>query len=211
MFQTRPPWRPHPLSLLDEEVQALVDPGYLVRDGVLGEALSHAVELEARALVARGVLHPAGVSRASVLDSAVRSDEMTWLDRGNSGPATQALLDAMEALRKELNAQAYLDLTKFDVQLARYAGNGARYARHRDAFSDARQNRRVTAIYYANADWQPEQGGQLRVYPAGREPQDLAPLLDRMVIFLSDRLEHEVLPAFGDRIALTAWFYQAGL
>jgi len=33
------------------------------------------------------------------------------------------------------------------------------------------------------------------------------PTLDRLVVFLSERIEHEVLPSQAPRLALTAWFY----
>lgn len=34
---------------------------------------------------------------------------------------------------------------------------------------------------------------------------DIAPLAGRLVVFLSGAVEHAVLPAFSDRIALTCW------
>ncbi|HLE44005.1 MAG TPA: 2OG-Fe(II) oxygenase [Methylomirabilota bacterium] len=38
-------------------------------------------------------------------------------------------------------------------------------------------------------------------------PLDVAPVLDRLVVFLSERLDHEVLPTLAPRRAVTAWFY----
>ena len=64
----------------------------------------------------------------------------------------------------------------------------------------------MTAIYYANPDWRPEHGGQLRLY-LDSGPQEVEPTLDRLVVFLSEQLDHEVLPAHAPRLALTAWFY----
>ena len=34
---------------------------------------------------------------------------------------------------------------------------------------------------------------------------DVAPVAGRMVVFLSGCVDHEVLPSYSDRIALTAW------
>ena len=93
----------------------------------------------------------------------------------------------------------------FDLQLAHYPGGGERYVRHRDAFQ-GQSNRRVTAIYYANLDWRPEHGGLLRLH-LEEGTQDVEPTLDRLVVFLSERVEHEVLPSHAPRLALTAWFY----
>jgi SM-20-related protein len=95
-----------------------------------------------------------------------------------------------------------------EVQIARYPGGGAAYDRHRDAFAappGARPGRRVTAIYYANPAWTPEAGGLLRLH-GNAGPVDVAPILDRLLVFLSERVEHEVLPAHAPRCAVTAWY-----
>ena len=47
--------------------------------------------------------------------------------------------------------------------MACYPGEGARYVRHLDAFEGG-TNRRLTCLYYMNKNWQPEHGGQLRLY-----------------------------------------------
>lgn len=36
---------------------------------------------------------------------------------------------------------------------------------------------------------------------------DIAPLADRLLVFQSRLLEHEVLPSFAQRYSLTVWFY----
>ena len=84
------------------------------------------------------------------------------------------------------------------------------YRPHRDAFPappGARPNRRVTAIYYANPGWRADDGGPLRLHPSSDAgPVDVAPVLDRLLVFLSERVEHEVLPTRVARRAVTAWF-----
>jgi SM-20-related protein len=111
--------------------------------------------------------------------------------------------EAFEALRVQLNREAYLGLGRFELQLAWYPANGARYARHLDSFPGS-DNRRVTAIVYLNDGWKPEHGGQLRLHV--EPPLDVAPVADRSVVFLSERIEHEVLPNFADRYAIAAWY-----
>jgi SM-20-related protein len=141
-------------------------------------------------------LAPAGIQREGKKNEAIRSDETVWLD-------DSPLHASFEALREELNRTAYLGLTRFDVQLARYAPS-ARYVRHLDAFP-GRENRRVTAIVYLNPEWKPEHGGQLRLHV--KPPRDVKPLMNRLVVFLSEKVEHEVLPAHAPRLAMTAWYY----
>jgi hypothetical protein len=151
------------------------------------------------------------IPKASAIHAAVArlerlARQLDALDRRGPGPP-------------QLNLEAGL---RKSVQLAYYPGDGRRYVRHRDAFPSAPEGegeaiRCLTVICYLNADWQPEHGGHLRLFlPGGlgeSEPEPAAaqwemdPLLGRVVVFRSDVVEHEVLPAWGPRFALTCWFY----
>jgi SM-20-related protein len=195
------------LSLRDEEIQSLGERGWFTRASFLGEAQARAAHAEAQARVEAGLLRPAGIRRGAdhALDQDTRGDFITWVTPEEQGPALGRLREAYAALGEALSAEAYLGLGRFDLQLAWYPGSGARYARHADAFP-GQSNRRVTAIYYLNPGWVPAHGGLLRLYPEGG-PVEVEPTLDRLVVFLSERLEHEVLPAHAPRLALTAWFY----
>lgn len=199
--------------LTDPEVEALSRSAYFVRDEVFGTSVASSIAQEAVALCEVCSLRTPGMGRQALQAHALRNDAITWLQPDQSGPALKALHDWFTALAAEVNRSVYLGLGRFDLQLARYAGDGARYTRHRDAFSGPGQagpNRRLTAIWYANAEWRPEHGGLLRLYPEGEEPVEIAPVIDRLVVFLSDRMDHEVLPAYAPRVALTAWYYPHG-
>jgi SM-20-related protein len=154
-----------------------------------------------------GALRRAGLGRGATrrLDRETRGDEIAWLDPADPPPPLADLCLAFVELRDGLNRAAYLGLDRFDVQVARYPGGGAAYQRHRDAFP-GQANRRLSAIYYPNPDWQPGHGGCLRLHlPEG--PLDVEPVLDRLVAFPSEDVEHEVRPALAPRWAVTAWFY----
>jgi SM-20-related protein len=199
------------LSLRDEEIRALGERGWFTRADFLGDAEARALHAEARARVDAGRLRPAGIRRGAdhTLERTTRGDLISWVEPTDGEPALGRLHAAYTALGDALSAEAYLGLGRFDMQLACYPGEGERYARHADAFV-GQSNRRVTAIYYVNPDWTPAHGGVLRLYPeAGAEAGavDVEPRLDRLVVFLSERIEHEVLPAHAPRLALTAWYY----
>jgi SM-20-related protein len=198
------------MELSDEEIEALGTQGFFTRAAFLGEEQARAVHAEALARVAAGSLRPAGIRRGAdrAEDTSVRGDFITWVSP-EPGSAMGALWTAFEELGQALSIGAYLGLGRFDLQLAHYPGEGARYARHRDAFP-GQANRRVTAILYTNPDWRPEHGGLLRLY-LEEGTVEVAPTLDRLVVFLSERLEHEVLPAHAPRLALTAWYYGSGV
>ena len=91
---------------------------------------------------------------------------------------------------------------------ATYPGGGTRYVKHRDALP-YKAGRKLTVIYYLNAGWRPEHGGELQIWPepeGAAPPVRLAPTADRLVCFISS-LEHEVLPAWAPRFALTTWMF----
>ncbi|MEC9256433.1 MAG: 2OG-Fe(II) oxygenase, partial [Pseudomonadota bacterium] len=61
--------------------------------------------------------------------------------------------------------------------------------------------------YYLNKNWQPGDGGELAIYDA--EDQLITrvqPVLNRLVIFLSEEFPHEVLPAKNHRYSIAGWF-----
>ena len=203
---------PHPV-LTDAEILALGERGWFLRDGLLGSPAALAVHAAVLALADAGRLRPAGLGRGAGhrIDDTYRSDAIAWVTADDVPPGLVSLWEAFAALRDALNREAYLALGRMEVQVARYPG-GAAYGRHRDAFAEpagGRPNRRVTAIYYPNPAWAPDDGGALRIH-AGDAPVDVAPRLDRLLVFLSERVEHEVLPTRSERWAVTAWLRARG-
>jgi SM-20-related protein len=178
--------------LIEEELAGLADPGFVCKDGILGEK-SGSVRIDAIRLADQG-MRQAGL--AGGVHPELRSDELRWLDVGDL-----PILDSLFAtLRGQLNRELFLSLGEPEVQLARYTP-GARYVRHRDAVAGKRDARRVTAIFYLNP-WRPGDGGELVIHPSGAK---IEPVLDRLVVFRSE-LEHEVLETAAVRLAVTAWY-----
>ncbi|HEY5930165.1 MAG TPA: 2OG-Fe(II) oxygenase, partial [Burkholderiales bacterium] len=66
---------------------------------------------------------------------------------------------------------------------------------------------------YLNQDWRDADGGELRLY-LEREPLtrhvDIRPDGGTLVLFLSEKFPHEVLPAKRERHSLTGWFKARG-
>jgi SM-20-related protein len=186
-------------------IPALGEGEPVVLDGVLGP--HHAGRVRAAVLEAwaRGELRPAGLGRDRQRREGLRSDHIAWIEPAAADPRFHPLLAWFARLQDQLNRDAWLGLRRFEVQLAAY-DEGPGYVRHADAFGGG-GTRRLTAIYYANPDWHPDDGGELRCWPPSG-PRVLAPTADRMVLFLSERLEHAVAPVLrGLRVAVTAWFW----
>ena len=92
--------------------------------------------------------------------------------------------------------------------VACYPGNHTAYKRHVDNYN--KDGRCITTIYYLNKGWNSEvNGGLLRMYPEGMEPVEIEPVLDRLLIFWSDkRNPHEVLPAHSTRLTKSITDYK---
>ena len=86
---------------------------------------------------------------------------------------------------------------------------GARFEKHRDAVGADR--RAVTAVAYLNERWDAADGGALRLWPpGGGDAIDVVPESNRLVLFLSRLVAHEVLPARAPRRAVSMWFSEPG-
>jgi SM-20-related protein len=192
------------MKLADVQITSLGEQGYFVVDAFLtGEEVAH-LHQAAVAVAREGGMAPAGVRRGGAhrLDQQVRSDRITWLDPAPGSPFL-VVHERLLALRDELNAQAWLGLRSTEVQLAWYHGEGAHYDPHLDSFPGA-DNRRLSAVLYLNPAWQRAHGGLLRLH---LNPSiDVEPIGGRLVVFLSEKIEHEVLPVHVDRYAIAAWF-----
>jgi uncharacterized membrane protein len=69
----------------------------------------------------------------------------------------------------------------------------------------------LSCVLYLNIGWSAQDGGTLRIHLDDGQRYDVLPIGGTLVCFLSERFEHEVLPAKRDRVALTGWFRQRGM
>lgn len=186
-------------------IDQLAERGFGIADHFVDDALL--AELRARCLElnAAGELRPAKVGRGANERRApeVRGDFISWV-QAPERDAEQRLLAKLDGLRAELNRALMAGLEDFQGHFAVYP-RGASYARHFDRLvgSDVRA---ISAALYLNEAWLPEHGGHLRIYIGGGRSEDVLPQGGRLVAFLSDRFEHEVLPATRERLSFTGWF-----
>lgn len=190
---------------LDDICVALVNQGYCVLDAALPVPLVRALQEEIAALSAAG-MQAAGTGREQSYqhDRQVRGDHIHWLERRN--PAGAAYLEFAEGLRQGINRRLFLGLFDYECHYACYAP-GAFYARHVDAFA-GRRNRVLSSVLYLNEHWSDGDGGELVLYDdrSGQALLRLLPVLNRFVLFLSERFPHEVLPARRSRCSIAGWY-----
>ena len=153
-------------------------------------------------------------------------------------PALRHLISSIEhTVQNQLGHVLDIDTDQTSVQVAKYPGDGkSGYPRHCDRgdrcssepyplddrvgnaaiANTKKKNRIITAVYYLTpADWDAEvDGGALRIYrpgfsdPCAEKKCDVIPYSDRLVLFRSDLVEHEVLPSLRrERTAITVWIY----
>ncbi|HTV94443.1 MAG TPA: 2OG-Fe(II) oxygenase [Steroidobacteraceae bacterium] len=132
----------------------------------------------------------------------VRGDSICWLTQPQ-GAAEARILGRLEALRQRLNREAFLGLFDLELHYAWYPP-GAGYARHVDQ-PLGRAQRRVSLVLYLNEDWSTGDGGALRMHGEQGAQRDIEPLGGRLVAFLTESRQHEVLPARRARLSLTGW------
>lgn len=183
-------------------IPSFIDPGLVASLG--GECTR---------LAAQGSFHDAAIGSGADRRIAgdVRADQILWLEQSGSSDAQRECLERFEQLRLKLNRDLQLGLFEFECHFARYTP-GAFYRKHLDQFSrDSR--RRLSIILYLNSNWQDEEGGELRLYLERRPVSghvDIRPDGGTLVLFLSERFPHEVLPAKRERLSLTGWFKTRG-
>ena len=112
----------------------------------------------------------------------------------------QGLADASEGAKTPMMAPM-LCSTIFGHKLAVSVDDGAKYPKHLDNVTGGADKRKLTAVYYPNPGWDlATQGGGIRLYDALSPPgyTDVAPCgeggTDRLLLFWSDMIVHEVLP-----------------
>ncbi|HSB69075.1 MAG TPA: 2OG-Fe(II) oxygenase [Candidatus Methylomirabilis sp.] len=188
----------------------LASDGWTVTQDFLPVEAVAALAEEARGLQAASRFRQAGVGRGPghVVRPEVRGDQITWLDEHSLTPAQARYWAEIEALRRALNQELFLGLDSFEAHYAVYPP-GAGYQRHLDCFASS-NTRAISCSLYLNADWHDGLGGQLRLHLPDRFV-DIVPCAGTLVLFRSEAIPHEVLPASQHRFSLTGWFRRRAL
>ncbi len=136
----------------------------------------------------------------------IRSDEILWLDPMD--PELLFFAEICNKMQTELAQGLMLPIQNYELHWARYPANSGGYDEHLDQ-SNAKDlfhgERLITLVLYLNDSWQSEDGGQLKM----RLPDKIMtiePQCGTLMLFRSDSLWHQVIPAKKDRWSLTGWF-----
>ena len=181
-----PPQWPYEYFLLAPLLQRAADDlerrGFVVIDGLLGDAAARRVRQEAAALRRLGFFGAGTTNGDGALNrsafSNYRSDRIAWEDQWSAAPEVRATLTGLHGLlahlelvgrllSAELGGKWGLD-SRTRAMLSVYGKDGTSYGPHFD--NHGRNPRLVTAIYYFNPrDWRGGvDGGQLCVEARSR-------------------------------------------
>lgn len=193
-------------TLIDE----LAQKGWCVSDKLIDAHTINDLAREAAQTWELGEFKTAGIGTKAIrtIRTDIRGDKIHWLDNLNLSPVQSAYMSIIEGLREELNYKLFLGLRSYEAHFALYPP-GAGYKKHLDRFSTS-DERSISCVLYLNPNWQPLDGGQLRIY-LDEKFVDIPPVAGTMVIFRSDTLWHEVLPSTRPRWSLTGWYRRRSL
>lgn len=199
-------------TLLSSAVDGLAAHGFITLANFLDRQAIDALVKRSQVLQQAGQLTLASTGKQTKLDQSIRGDTTCWLDLNSLDPAEQVYLASMQQLKVALNQGLYLGLESLECHFAHYPV-GAFYKKHLDQFKNTPRlqgaPRQVSSILYLNQTWQTGDGGELRIYLDEHDPTrtlDIAPIGGTLVLFMSSRFYHEVLPAKRARLSLTGWF-----
>jgi len=179
--------------------------GFHVIDDFLNHEDYLALSASIQTLYSKGAFEPAkiGQNQNKTLNTDIRNDHIFWLDKQDGNPAVNAYFTELDNLCSALNQSLFLGLIDYEAHFAVYQPNNF-YKKHVDQFTAAR-NRRISCVYYLNDSWQPEFGGELKLYDQHDQLlTTITPLGNRFVCFNSD-IPHEVCTAYKTRYSIAAW------
>ena len=196
------------MQLFDEQtwlgwIDELSDKDYLVVDEFLPGSPYQDIDQFFNQKLAEDDFQKAaiGAGAENQVISEIRGDYTYWLD-SRRDVELAAFFDLVREWIAKLNRYCYLSLSDFELHLAHYPA-GSFYKKHFDQFK-GRSNRMITLILYLNKDWKKGDGGELKMYLREGE-KVIEPLNNRLVLFKSADIPHEVLLTNKARLSLTGW------
>ncbi|MBQ0723569.1 MAG: 2OG-Fe(II) oxygenase [Paraperlucidibaca sp.] len=194
--------------------EQLFEQGWAVIANAIPPDLLRALQLELQERDGANELYRAGIGRGSThqVTGKVRGDRIAWLEP--EWPAAAAYLALMAQLQAHLNEMGFLGLADFEAHYAIY-DLGSFYRRHTDQHIEVSvlgAGRRIvsTVLYLNDVPWPSDGGGELVLYPPEQATVNICPEGGSLVVFWSDTIVHEVLPAQQARRSIAGWMRTRG-
>lgn len=192
-------------SLFNEQdlswIDKLAEQDYLIIDNFFNEEELIQInnffnaQIEADNLVKAGI----GATNYKIIED-VRGDFIYWLNEARDTTFSE-FFKRIKEITFLLNRYCYLSISGNEFHMALYP-KGAHYDRHLDQFKE-RNNRLISVVFYLNENWKQGDGGELKIYK--EQEIVIPPIYNRLVLFKSDVVEHEVLVTHVNRKSITGW------
>lgn len=181
--------------------------GWAISDSAVRPQWSRQLLATAQEQWKAGRFEPGEFGRAGAggRQAEIRGDAICWI-QPQSRTAAHPFFSWIAQFRDLLNQRFDLGLRSQEFHFARYpAGSG--YKKHIDQHR-GRNFRKISLVLYLNRQWDAADGGELCLYETYNpdvEIRRVAPLGARLVVFVSGRVPHEVLPCKATRWSIAGW------
>lgn len=184
-------------------IDQLASKDYVVIDNYLSSSLLNAVVRFFTDRLAEDDLKKAGIGSLGdhTINKNVRGDYVYWLSKENDDSLSEFFEQSQEFIQK-IKRYCFLSISDFECHLAYYP-IGTGYKKHLDQFK-GRDNRILSFVLYLNENWKMGDGGELIIHEAHKEIK-IAPLNNRLILFNSATVVHEVAQTNQPRKSITGW------
>lgn len=199
------PFEEHPLY--ERIISDIIEQGYSICDSFLEEHLVDLLRDEIKSRHEHSELKKAAIGNRvnESIEKTIRGDYIQWIDELKANSVEKKFFDALNAFKNYLNKTCFMGLLHQEFHYAVYP-KGTFYKRHIDTFQNDDRRKLSLVCYLNDQSWKTSNGGELVLYPENLPEVVVHPLPGRVVIFESQRLEHEVKEVITDkRLSITGW------
>lgn len=199
-------------SHCEESFRLLGQQGWQILENFFTEDECQLFYSELKALEKESRLKKARVGKkdSKELKPQVRLTQIYWINNLKPTDVQKVFLNKIFSLLEKLKKTTFIPLNTLETHYSIYPPGGF-YDRHIDQFKGD-TSRQISFILYLNPLWSNGDGGELVIYNE-KNPQKtdavVTPQWGRLVLFLSESIEHEVLPTRKRRYSLTGWMRRA--
>ena len=192
-------------ELFDELIDQIVEQDFAVLDYFIPEENLKQLFQHLQHLYAAEEMKKAGIGQAveHEVNGQIRGDQIKWLPRASILPFEIQFNKQVNNFCHFLNRSCFLSLNDYEFHYTCYPPTTF-YKKHIDQFK--KDNSRVLSlIIYLNKDWQAGDGGEVVLYPEGKNEVVITPNWGKVICFRSSEMPHEVLMTNKNRYSITGW------
>lgn len=185
----------------NKTLDSLVSNGWSIIDNVFTNKALLALQAESGFINYREAQLTAGIRV-----SHIRGDKIRWITQDFF--AGFYYLQSINELATVLNRALFAGIRHSEAHYACYP-IGFGYQWHGDNPA-GRDERVLSAVFYLNDDWTPEDGGALELIDNHGKPHNVMPVANRLILFDSN-VQHQVQIAHRQRYSIATWMRRDGL